>query len=640
MALIAYRQFRGEIPRTEPHLLPAGAAQEAHNCIFTSGVLQSTKDGLYLKDMQSSPVKGLYTEDGLNFYSWPSETRAFRSPIKEDVHNRMYFMSADDATFKVTSRLNMTANGITPLAANCFRVGVPTPTAAPELELVERNTIPNRPNARMEMYVFWEDAGVRYARKELTTFTEVSKFRHYEVQEPERPSEVPAEAYIRFQLVIMDGDIMVARTTLELDETTISNAMPGTQAYTLSKNAARYEIKIVWGVDATTSYQFTLVNEWQEESGPSPAATVRATYLQDVKITPKLPSATGYKPVTGYRFYRTYGATAVFIQVDAQDLGGGIYLDASRDASTQGLALATQDYEPPPLGLSGVELSPDGVFAFFLGNHLYLSEPYRPHAASYIYTFSHAIKAVKAGQQSFVVTTADGLYLLAGASPGAMQSIKLNQPQPGIAQRSIVDVDGGSVYASGDGLVAVSGTQTSTDLSQQLFGREQWRKRYGEMLRDASMRLSFHDGHLLATSDKHNKGFVLRLDETVASLSQHTQRMDCTFQLPVDDALFYSVGRAVYQFQAGAELQFYWRGKDEIFAQAEVFGAGYLRATAPVLLKLWCDDVLVYEQTIQPGHFRLPATMPRCLRLSVALQGTGKVQELCLARSMTELRNG
>lgn len=640
MALIAYRQFRGEIPRTEPHLLPAGAAQEAHNCVFTAGVLQSTRDGLYLKDMQANPVKGLYTEDGLNFYSWPTETRAFRSPIKEDVHNRMYFLSAEDGIFKVTSRLNMTPNGITPLAANCFRVGVPTPTQAPELTLVERNSIPEHPNARVEIYVFWEDAGMRFGRTQVTTFTEVSKFRHYQVTEPARPSGVPEEAFIRFQMVLMDGNSILARTTMELDETVLSNAFPGTQEYTLTKTGTRYDLKVVWGVHSTVSYQFTLLNEWQEESGPSPAAIVRPSYLQDVLIKPSLPSTTGYKPVTGHRFYRTYGATATFIQVDVTDKNDGTYLDESRDAATQGLALATADYEPPPAGLSGVELSPDGVFAFFTGNHLYLSEPYRPHAASYIYTFSHAIRAVKAGQQAFVVTTADGLYLLAGASPGAMQSIKLPQPQPGIAQRSIVDVDGGAIYASGDGLVVVNGTQTSMDLSQQLFGREKWRQMYGDMLRDASMRLSFHDGHLVASSDTKDAGFVLRLDETVASLAHHTQRMDCTFALPVDDALYYSVGRKLYQFQAGQELPFYWRGREEIFAQAEVFGAGYLRATGPVKLMLWCDGELVYEQQIQPGHFRLPAAMPRCLRLSVGLQGTGKVQELCLARSMTELRHG
>lgn len=639
MALIAYRTFSGEIPRVAPHLLPNGTAQEAVNCIFTAGVLQSTRDGLLLQEMQSNPVRGIYTQDGISFYSWTDETRAFRSPIKSDTHNRVYFLVLQEGVFKVTSSLNMSADGITPLPSNCFRVGVPTPTQAPTLELVDRDGIPDHEAAILRIYAWWEDAGQRFAYGEAIVTT-IAKFKHYEFTPPIKTAETPAYAVLRCRAVLEDGGAQLAQVTLDVGEPAVSNAFPGEQSYTLEVSNGKHAIHIDWGVYNATAYQFTCINDWNEEGAPSPAAIARPTYLQDVRIQVVLPSDTGFKPIAKVQHYRTYGATATFVQVEATPEVDHKYLDKSRDASGVGLAITSEDYEPPPTDLQGVEVSPNGVFAFFKENQLYLSEPYLPHAASYIYTFSHAVRAVQAGQQSFVVTTADGLYLLAGVSPGAMQPMKLPQPQPGIAQRSMVDVDGGAIYASGDGLVFVGGTQTSTELSQSLFGREVWRKQYGDMVRDASLRLSYHDGHLLVSSDKHDKGFVLRLDETQASLSRHTQRMDCTFQLPVEDALYYSVGNALYQFQAGTQQEFYWRGREEIFPQAQVFGAGFLRSDNPVQLMLWCDDILVYDQRIEAGHFRLPAKMPRCLRMVVAVRGTGKLYELCLAQSMTELRNG
>lgn len=640
MALVAYRTFSGQVPRMEPHLLPSGAAQQASNCIFTAGVLQSSRDGVYLKDMQSNPVRGLYTEDGLNFYSWPTETRAFRSPVKSDVHNRMYFLNLQEGVFKVASRLSMSPAGPTPLAANSFNVGVPTPLLPPTLELVDRATLADYANATLTVNAWWEDAGQIFGQTDVV-LQQLTLFKSYQFTAPAKPEKTPETAALRCKLAWVNDSKRIAQITLGAGDPVTSNAFPGAQDYTLrDAGAGQWQVSIDWGIYGTAAYQFTVVNEWDEEGAPSPAALVRPTYLQDVRITLPAVDMTGYKALKQNRLYRTYGSTATFVGVEAKALGGNQYLDESRSSSVVGLAITTTDYDPPPTGLQGLELSPQGVFAMFKDNQLYLTEPYRPHACSYIYTFAHSIRGVIAGQQAFVVTTADGLYLLAGTNPASMQAVQLPVPQAGISQRSMVDVDGGVMYASSDGLVAVNGAQPSTALSQQLFGREVWRKQYGEMLRDASLRLSYHDGHLVASSDAQAKGFVLRLDETVASLATHSQRMDCTFQLPVEDALYYSVGQKLYQFGAGAEQEFYWRGRDEIFTHGEIFGAGFLRSSGPVMLSIWCDDALVYEQLVKPGHFRLPSHMPRCLRMSLALRGKGKVQELCLARSLSELRNG
>ena len=282
---------------------------------------------------------------------------------------------------------------------------------------------------------------------------------------------------------------------------------------------------------------------------------------------------------------------------------------------------------------------PGGIFAVFKGNALYVSEPYRPHAFPYIFTFSAAIRGICAAQQSLVVTTADGLYILAGSSPANAQVIKVSTPQPGVAQRSMVNIDGGVTYASGDGFVLVDGSSASMAASQKLFGRNKWREMYGGILRDASMRFSFHDGYLVVSSNTSATGFTLRFDEDVGSLARQKQRMDSTFLLPVEDALYYSDGATLYRYQGGSDLSFDWHGRDEIFPLPVAFGAGFLRGD-PVNLKLYMDGELVVDKDITEGYFRLPSALPRCLRLSVRLQGSGTVRELCLGRTMAELQIG
>lgn len=640
MAVVSYRKFRGEIPAIEPHLLPVGAAQLAKNCTFTSGSLQSQKGGLAYGAMVSSPVKGIYTENGLTFYTWPTETLPFRSPIIGDSFSRMYFLTPSEGIFRAASTLSMASNGPTPIIGNTYRTGVPRPTVAPTLTLIDRTTLPDHPSVLVTFDFWYEADGEIFQESVAIANTVVSAFKEYTFTPPMKSGVTPSYATVAVRMKIDEvGGTNLLSVTLRPSATARLSAFPGTQELTMTATDAQIKVAVVWGAEETRAYVYVNENTWNEEGATSPASVISPTYLQDVQITVTPSDFTGYRPFLRHRIYRTYGSTPAYVGAGTTGTSP-TYTDASRTPSSVGSSLLSDEWDPAPDGIEGAEYMPGGIFAVFKGNALYVSEPYRPHAFPYIHTFLNNIRGIKAAQQSLVVTTADGIYILAGSAPASMQPIKVSTPQPGISQRSMTSIDGGVAYASRDGLVLVDGAQASMQVSQKLFGRSKWRELYNTILADASMRFAFHDGHLVVSSHSTSAGFTLRFDEDIGSLARHEQRMDSTFQLPVEDSLYYSVGSTLYKYQGGDDMAFDWHGKDEVFAKHEVFGAGYLRASGPVTLKLYGDGVLVVDKTISPGYFRLPSEMPRVLRLSIRLQGSGSVQEISLARTMAELQVG
>ena len=653
MAVIVYRKFGGEVPSVDPQLLPLEQAQYAENCEFTRGSLKPMKGGALLATMLSNPVKGIYTEDGINFYTWNQETYAFKSPVVDEVYNRIYYLTPAVGSFSVTTTTGMATNGPSPSLS--FKSGVPRPTVAPTLALVSRTTLPDYPSATVTIDAWYELSGTVYDKVEGVAYTATTAFQRYTFANPAKTpwveattltngtkvaeSGTPAEAVLKVKLNIFNGVTSLAGVTASEASSGRSAALPGGFEVKLSKSSTSgwSVIDIAWGVVETRAYTYLCRNTWDEEGAPAPAATISPNYIQNVTITVTPPDFTGYRPLKDYRIYRTYGTGATYIQTDVTG-SAPTFTDASTSAATVGKALESANWTPPPDNLAGLVLMPNGWFAAFKGNTLYMSEPYRPHAWPYSMSFGKNIRGIAAAQQSIVVTTADGVHVVSGAFPAAAQSIMLNLPQAGVAQRSMTTIDGAVAYATNDGFALVSGAQASMDASQRLFTRQTWRDQWASALTDASLRLGYHDGCLVGTSSTQGKGFSLRFDEDSGNYSRITGGYDAMFYLPVADTLYYAVGTNVYRFKDGSPTSMDWWGKDFVYPSHTTFGAGYLRSSGSVTLRLYADGVMVHQQTISPGHFRLPS-LRRALRWSVRISGSNEIIELLLARTMMELKS-
>jgi hypothetical protein len=135
MTVISIRTFNGEIPRLPADRLPDGAAQVAQNCDLTAVELRPLQGLGTHYTAGVSPVRGLFTDDGLRFYCWDKPTRAYLHPTIDDAYGRVIYHE-HGVGLKVALASGMTAMNLSPAKpATSWDVGVSGPTAAPTVSL-------------------------------------------------------------------------------------------------------------------------------------------------------------------------------------------------------------------------------------------------------------------------------------------------------------------------------------------------------------------------------------------------------------------------------------------------------------------------------------------------------------------------
>jgi hypothetical protein len=228
------------------------------------------------------------------------------------------------------------------------------------------------------------------------------------------------------------------------------------------------------------AYVYTYVSTFgsvQEESGPSPAATVTVNTASGTVTVSGFapPPTTGYN-ITHIRIYRTItGSTdVVYSFVTEIPIVTTSYLDA-KTATQLGETLQTLTFQPPPDDLIGLVAMPNGMLAGFRDNEVWFCEPYLPHAwpVDYMMTVEHRIVGLGVYDTTLVVMTEKYPVLMTGTSPLAISETKLPLAQPCASKRSIASDQYGVLYASPNGLVSI-GAGAQDVISTPLYTRDEW----------------------------------------------------------------------------------------------------------------------------------------------------------------------
>lgn len=640
--LVGFNAFVGETPNTPPDLLAENAAQLAEFCDFAERKLTPLRKGLLLGTMANS-VKGIFTKDGLEFLTWPTETQAYESPTIEDVYERVYYCNQASG-LRVTTMSQASPTGGEPLIS--FKVGVPAPTVAPVLSVVERDDLRDYPASGVTGQFWYASGGVQYQLQGLAP-TVISNLRRYSFAIPAATGGTPPGAVPMFALSFVNGAETLTTVTMSLGGGAVrSDTFPGGVEMSFTSSGGTGYIDLLWGIAETRAYNYVMQNTWLEESEPSPPAIISVTYLQDVRVVTTTPSFTDYRPRNATLIYRTFGSNANYVLVDTVMESATSYLDRSFNITDVGRAQASLNWAAPPSGLFGLTRLPASAFAAFSGNTLYMSEPSRPHAWPYSMVFPRNIRGIHMASQALVVTTAEGTYNVVGATPADMQSIPLDVPQAGISHRSMTSIEGAVAFASNDGVVLVTGSQGSLDISQKFFSRRNWRDAYGDVL--STLSLAYHDGFVVATNPTQAKGFLVRMDEAAGTMTRFPETVDATFYLPVQDTLYYSKGDKVYRFNAdpAASYTLDWWSKEFVFPKYTSFGVMSIRPSGPTTIRIYreADDAdegpaNTLHDTINvtdAGTFRI--NPGRYRRWSFRVTGSAVVHELIFATTHEELR--
>lgn len=234
------------------------------------------------------------------------------------------------------------------------------------------------------------------------------------------------------------------------------------------------------GTTETRAYVYTNISSFgdvKEESAPSPAGTVTVTNTGATVTVGGFSAAptTGYN-ITHRRIYRTItGASTVTYSFVAEiTVGTASYVD-NKSVTELGSELPSLYWNPPPDDLKGLVAMPNGILAGFIGNQVWFSEPYYPHAwpEGYMLTVDDPIVGLGVFQTTLVVVTTRFPVLISGVSPTSMSQQKLPIPQPCVSKRSIASDQYGVLYASPNGLVSLgSGSQDVVTIP--LYTRDEW----------------------------------------------------------------------------------------------------------------------------------------------------------------------
>ena len=386
----------------------------------------------------------------------------------------------------------------------------------------------------------------------------------------------------------------------------------------------------------------TYVSAYGEEGPPSPASSV-------VSLDPSRPityTNLGTAPSGNYniatkRIYRSsaVGSSAQFQFVAEIPVAQNIYVDNISQANL-GEILPSENWIAPPPGLKGLRMLASGAAIGFVGNTAYLSEPNLPHAWPHKYPIDFQIVGVAAFDQSAMLLTNGYPFILDGADPAAMTPRRLNLRQACVSKGSIVETEGGVIYASPDGLVSID-AGGAVLVSTKHYNRKQW-----QALNPSSFKAFTHDGRYIAlyTQTDGTRG-ILIFDPsgqgpylTTSSLNALTP-ITAAYSDARTDTLYLAHGDNIVRYNTGNPLTYTWRSKIFRLARPENLGVAAIDATAyPVTLKVYADGVLKQTKTVASAEpFKLKSGFKKN-EWQFEISGTNEVKRLRVATSVDELK--
>lgn len=410
-------------------------------------------------------------------------------------------------------------------------------------------------------------------------------------------------------------------------------------------------------VAQTLAYVYTYVSTFgtvKEESAPSPATDLipvgdnQAAQISGFATAPT--TASKYN-ITALRIYRTIdgattGAGYAFVTEIAINPATGVAAFSSFTdsllAADLGEALGTATWTTPPADLTGIVAMANGILAGFVGNTVYFSEPYFPHAwpVSYSLTVGDNIVGLGAYGNQLVVTTERNPYIITGTHPENMSQEKMPLNEPCVSKRSITSDQFGVTYASPNGLVAI-GNGVRGLVTEKLFRRDEW-----QSYNPSTMIGSVYDGKYVGiyTVSGTTKAMMLSRDDIPAlsflSMSATAAHVDRR-----NGYLYYvaSSDNKIYQLDGDAAnpYTYTWTSKRFVLPSGVTFSALKVDAdysSSSVTVYVYGDNGTL-QATLTVSAFdpvRLPAFRSR--ELQFKLTGTANVRSVSMATSVAELR--
>jgi hypothetical protein len=388
------------------------------------------------------------------------------------------------------------------------------------------------------------------------------------------------------------------------------------------------------------TYVYTYVSAYGEEGPPCDASlVVDVAPGQEVALSSMSGAPAGNYNITHKRIYRTnQGTSGTEYQLVATILIGQATYTDSIESESLGATLESTTWVAPPSTLSGIIALPCGALAGFSGNELCMSVPYHPHAwpIEYRLSFDSPIVGIGAFGNYILVTTTGMPYIVVAQDPSSAVPEKLEAGQACVSKRGIVDMGYSVLYPAPDGLVS-AGSGQFTLITAEILSKEDW-----QALNPSSINAYYWNGKYVGFYDTGSTtgGFIF--DPTTKDFAFTNLYATAGYaDLATGKLYLVGVDGNVSEWDAGSTLTLTWKSKPFDTPLPVNMGAGQVFADVyPATLKVYADGSLKHTQTVADAlPFRLPAGF-LAGRWEFEVIGTSKVNRVCVARTVADLKNG
>ena len=326
--------------------------------------------------------------------------------------------------------------------------------------------------------------------------------------------------------------------------------------------------------------------------------------------------------------------------------------------------LDSDEYDPPPEDLKGLVVLQNEIYAGFVGNQIYFSEPSKPHAwpVKYIRTVEPNIVALAVLNNYLLVMTDSYPYYVTGSDPNVLTVSRIDAQYPCVSKRSVVSMNYGVVYATHEGLAVYSPVTGPTIVTRQLQSQDSW----NAILDPSTIVASFYNDDYFAS---HSTGaFTFERDEQVGGYF-----IDCdvsytaSYYDSVSNALLYVSGTNgdIYQWDKSGQPNMTHEWKSKVIVTKNFINLGAARVIADytsltttwdlatqtwgaytglwnaadqITFRMWADKQLIYTTTLNSSSmFRLP-TGYRTDTFEVGVEGNVRVRAIHLGETPIDLR--
>lgn len=388
------------------------------------------------------------------------------------------------------------------------------------------------------------------------------------------------------------------------------------------------------------AYLFTFVDKYGHESAPSVPSTIVALPY-GIPFTCKLafsPESLPDTNVTGAvrRIYRATfdGSTSVWQYIGEAPLANANWTD-NVPLGEEGEVLVSTDWVPPPLLTQMVPVA-SGFVAGFKGNTLCYSELRLPHAwpEAYRYPLKYTIVGLKPTQNGLLVATTGKPYWAFGADPSSAIPVELDANHPCLSASSMVDMGGYVIYASTDGLVAVTGQDIKV-LSTDYIDRLTWLRDFAP---ESIVAFGYEGRYVFSVAGAwwmfdpaEGAGFSTLGELAVAPSALRQAYYDAQRDVTV---LLDKAG-AAHDVVSRQGSRFLWRSKvfetpAVCFARARVLSTSY-----PVALRVISDGV-AREYTVPSEEPVALSSGFRARAWQLQVEGAGRITDVALVQSARE----